>query len=348
MKRLPAVLASLAAISALALGLSGCNVTLSPYAAIVNGTVISQTQLRDALSAIANNASYKCAIEASGTTHVAGAGQGTYNSAFSAQVLSILIQDKVVRQYVSRLRLPEPQSLSSIATSQLATATAPPSTCPGSGQSLMAAFVPSYRALIVKFQVDEDALSARLAGASLENLSSYVAAHRNAMSLACVSVIEVASQSTAKSLRTRLLHGASFASLAKADSTDATTSANGGAIGCVPDADFTAPLNNVIAGLKTGLVSSPISFGTSSTGSANWLLLLVTKRQAESYPQLVSSIVGSEQAALNKLFPAILKRAKVQVDPQFGTWDAKVSTPRVNANAGPPAAVVPNPSANSS
>ena len=266
MKRLPTALASLAAICALAFGLSGCNVSLTPYAAIVNGSVISQTQLRSALSAIANNASYKCAIESNGTTHVAGAGQGTYNSTFSAQVLSILVQDEAVRQYVASRALPEPSAVTPIALAQLEAATAPPSTCPGSGQSVVAAFVPSYRSVLVKFQVDEDALSARLAGASLTDLSSYVAAHRNVMSLACVSVIEVATEATAKSLRSRLLGGASFSSLAKADSTDSTTAADGGAIGCVPDSEFTAPLDVLIAGLKVGVVSSPISFGTSSTG----------------------------------------------------------------------------------
>jgi hypothetical protein len=62
---------------------------------------------------------------------------------------------------------------------------------------------------------------------------------------------------------------------------------------------------------------------------------------------LVSSLVGAEQGALGKLFPSIIKAAKVQLDPQYGTWDRKASPPRVDANAGPPAAIVPNPGANS-
>jgi len=105
-KRLPAPLAVLAVMFALSLGLSGCNVRFSPYAAVVNGTEISQTQLHSAILAIMANSSYKCAIESSGTTHFTGAGQGTYNSTFTAEVLSILIQDKVVGQYVSKLKLP--------------------------------------------------------------------------------------------------------------------------------------------------------------------------------------------------------------------------------------------------
>ena len=333
---------SLAVICALALGLSGCNVRFSPYAAVVNGAEISQSQLQSALSAITANASYKCAIESSGTAHVIGAGDGTYGSAFTAEVLSILIQDRVVRDYVARLGLPEPASLSGIAESQLYQSTAPPSGCPGTGQSLVAAFRPSYRAELIRFQVDEDALAARAAGTSLvaSTLAGYVAAHKTTMSLACVSVIEVGSEKTALSLRARLLKGANFATLAKANSVDSSTSSQGGAIGCVPDADFTAPLDTVIAGLGVKQVSAPISFST------DFLLLEVTARQSESYSELVASVVALEQSSLNKVFPSIIKGANVQLDPEYGTWDTKGSLARVVAPAGPPAAVVPNAAAN--
>ncbi len=343
MKRLSTALAGIGAICVLAFGLSGCNVRFSPYAAVVNGSEISQSQLRDALSAVVGNASYRCAIQSSGTAHLTGAGQGTYSSAFSAEVLSILIQDKVVRQRVARLGLPEPSGLYAAALSQLDTATTPPTTCPGTGASIMAAFVPWYRQVLVKFQMDEDALAAKLAGTSLAPaaLVAYAAAHKNAMSLACVSVIEVGSEATALSLRTKLLAGASFAALAKADSVDTTTSPNGGSIGCIPDSDFTAPLSTDLASLAVGHVSSPIAF------SSDWLLLVVSQRQSESYPQLVSSVVALKQSALSKVFPRLIRAADVQVDPQFGTWDTKASLARVEANSGPPAKFVPNPGANS-
>jgi parvulin-like peptidyl-prolyl isomerase len=341
-KHFPARVAGLAAVIALVLGLSGCNVRFSPYAAVVNGTEISQAQLRSALSAIAANASYKCAIESSGTSHVQGAGDGTYNSTFTAQVLSILVQDKAVHQYIERLHLSEPASLPAIALSQLEQSTAPPSTCPGSGDSLMQAFVPSYRDQLIKFQVDEDALSAHLAGTSLEpgSLEAFVARDKNLWQEACVSVIEVASKATALSLRSQLAKGASFASLAKAHSLDTSSAPNGGYIGCVADSEFTAPLGTVLAALSVGHVSSPVAF------SSDWLLLVVTSRQAESYSELVSSLNASQQTTLNTVFPRLLKAAKVQLDPQFGSWVAKGSIARVVANAGPASAIVPNSSAN--
>jgi hypothetical protein len=323
-------------------GLSGCNVRFSPYAAVVNGSEISQTQLRDALTAVVDNAGYKCSIASSGTTEIAGAGEGTYNSTFSATVLSILIQDKVVRQEVERLGLPEPSALGPVALSQLQAASAPASGCTGSGASVLAAFPASYRQLLLRFQLDEDALSAHLAGTTLNPgpLGAYVARHKTKMMLACVSVIETGTKATALSLRSQILGGTNFAVLAKAHSIDSTTAAEGGVIGCIPDADFNAPLNNVIAGLTVGRVSSPISF------SSDWLLLLVSRRESETSQQLIPSLVAQEQSALNTFFPRLLGSAKVEVDPQYGTWSTKGTLARVQANAGPPADIVPNAGAN--
>jgi parvulin-like peptidyl-prolyl isomerase len=341
-KKLPAALATLAALCALMLGLSGCNVRFSPYAAIVNGSVISQSQLRNALVAVVNDAGYKCSIESSGTAHILGAGQGTYNATFAAQVLSILIQDKVVREDVAQMRLAEPSSLEAAALAQLEQASTPASGCTGSGASVLAAFPAWYRQVLLRFQEDEDALSAHLAGTSLSQgaLVAYVAHHQAAMMQACVSVIETGSEATALSLRSQIHGVASFASVARAHSIDTTTAPNGGVIGCVPDADFNPPLNKVLADLKVGSVSSPISF------SSNWLLLLVSQRQKETYQQQIQSLVSQELSILNKVFPHLLGTAKVVVDPQYGTWSTKGTLARVEANAGPPAKIVPNAGAN--
>ena len=313
----------------------------SPYAAVVNGSEISQTQLRDALTAVVNNAGYKCSITSSGVSQIAGAGEGTYNATFSATVLSILIQDRVARQEVARLRLPEPAGLEPIALAQLQAASAPASGCSGTGASILAAFPGFYRQALIRFQMDEDALSAHLAGTTLAPgpFAAYIARHKTEMMLACVSVIEIGSKATALSLQGQILGGKSFAAVAKASSIDSTSAPEGGVLGCIPDADFNAPLNKVIAGLTVGRVSSPVAF------NSDWLLLLVSRREAETAQQLIPSLVAGEVTALNAYFPRLLGSAKVQVDPQYGTWSKKATLPRVQANAGPPAKIVPNPAA---
>jgi len=341
-KRLPAALASLAALAISTLGLSGCNVRFSPYAAVVNGSEISQTQTHDALSAIAGNAGYRCSIQAGGTSRIAGAGQGTYSAAFSAEVLSILIQDKVIRQDVVRLGLPEPSALDPIALSQLESATAPVTGCAGTGASVVAAFPPGYRQQLIQFQMDEDALTAHLAGATLTPapLAGYVASHQGTMSLACISLIEIATKAEGSSLRRQILRGASFAALARAHSTDASTAPNGGVLGCIPTAEFNAPLNKVVAALTPGRVSQLISF------QSGWLLFLLAQRRPETFTQLVTSLSIQEQASFGAELTRLIRSAKIEIDPQYGTWNRKSNLPHVQPNAGPPSRVVPNPSAN--
>ncbi|MGD1011580.1 MAG: peptidylprolyl isomerase [Acidimicrobiales bacterium] len=342
MKRLPAALASLAAICVLTLGLSGCNANLTPYAAIVNGSEISQAQLRQALSAIDQNPEYRCTVVAGGTKHLLGAGQGTYSATFADEVLSILIQDKAVHQDIARLGLPEPASLYPVALAQIRETIAPASGCSGSGASLVAAFPASYRERLLVFQADEDALAAHLAGTTLGRsaVASFVSRHATEMALACVSVIQVGSRTMATSLRQEVLGGASFAALARAHSTDSASAPEGGAIGCIPDTDFDSPLNKVIAALVLGRVSNPVAFNSS------WLLLLVTQRHAETYSEVISSLLSAEQDELSTLFPRVIRAARVEVDPQYGNWDTVPSLARVRPNVGPPAAFVPNSAAN--
>jgi len=179
-----------------------------------------------------DNAGYKCSIASSGTTQIAGAGEGTYNSTFSATVLSILIQDKVVRQEVERLGLPEPSALGPVALSQLQAASAPASGCTGSGASVLAAF-PRPIDSCCSVPAGRGRLSAHLAGTTLNPgpLGAYVARHKTKMMLACVSVIETGTKATALSLRSQILGGTNFAVLAKAHSIDSTTAAEGGVIG---------------------------------------------------------------------------------------------------------------------
>jgi len=328
-KRLPAALACIGALALSTFGLSGCNVRFSPYAAVVNGSEISRQQFRDALSAVAGNTDYRCTIQAGGISRVYGAGEGTYSAAFSARLLSILIQDDVLSQELARTGLAEPKAVVPIALSQLQAATAPASGCGGTGASIIAAFPASYRLQLLRFQVGEDALAAHLAGTSLapSALPAFEASHESVATLSCVSAILVKARATAASLRSQILHGASFAALARAHSIDTSTAPGGGAIGCIPAAEFTPPLNKVIAALKTGRVSKLVSF------RSDWLLLVLTQRRPESYPQLVSSLLTVEQGKVGDLIDRLLRSATVEVDPQYGTWNKKSSLPRVQPNA---------------
>ncbi len=341
MKRLASAVACFVALVVSVVGLSGCNVQFSPYAAVVNGSEISQSQLNEALSANAADTGYVCTIEAGGTSRVVGAGDGTYNASFSAEVLSILIQDQVIRQEISRLGLSEPASLGPVALAQLEAATSPSSACVATGASIIHAFAPPYRRQVLGFQVDEDVLAAHLANAQLTpgGLGGFESSHKDETTLACISAIIVRTRAEAALLRLQLLRGASFAALARAHSIDTSTAAQGGTVGCLPDSDFRPPLDTIIAALTPGRVSRPIPF------SSEWLLLLLTQRRPMTVAQVVSSLLTEEQSKLSRVLDSLIRSAKVEVDSQYGTWEARRSPPRVVANSGPPSDIVPNPRA---
>lgn len=94
------------ALAAGAVTLSACDA--SPYAASVNGQVISVNSLNHQLSSFTSNAQFVQGFDASnstsqggdGTTVVGSGGHGTYSSTFVAQVLSALIATAAVHQHL--------------------------------------------------------------------------------------------------------------------------------------------------------------------------------------------------------------------------------------------------------
>jgi hypothetical protein len=76
------------------------------------------------------------------------------------------------------------------------------------------------------------------------------------------------------------------------------------------------------------------------------LLLLVTQRRPESYAEQVASLLIQQQSKLGAVIDGLVRSARVEVDPQYGSWNRATSgIPRVEPNQGPPAQIVPNPSA---
>jgi PPIC-type PPIASE domain len=346
-KRLSSRLGGVAGLVAVALasvGLAGCNARFSPYAAVVNGTEISQQQLDNALSAISTNSGYKCLIQAGpgGSQRTVGAGDGTYDSSFAASVLSILIQDTAVHDAVESLRLDEPPRVVAVAAAQLADALTPPqgSPCTTSGAATADAFPASYRATLLQFQIDQDAIAAHLAGTALtaSAIAAFKLRHPDEASLSCLSVIVVHTRKEARTIRAQAVRGVSFKTLAQRHSIDPSAS-NGGNLGCLANSELSSPLNVIVARLPAGAVSSPIAF------SSEWVLIRVSAHPLESFSQLVPALALQEESAVSSMIPRIVRASRVTVDPQYGTWNSRISVPAVQPNSGPPARFVPNPGA---
>ncbi|MGH3579849.1 MAG: hypothetical protein ACRDU0_20130, partial [Mycobacterium sp.] len=91
------LLLGVAAAAAAALG-AGCNAL--PYAAVVNGTPISQSALNQELTDLASDKPIVAAFQTGGK--VFGQGSNTYTSNFVANVLSGKVNEEIFRQELAR------------------------------------------------------------------------------------------------------------------------------------------------------------------------------------------------------------------------------------------------------
>lgn len=338
------LLVPLAGLLALSLLLSACDVQVTPDAARVDGYAISASTLTGSMRAIAQDAGYRCEVRAGSQDQIAieGTGGSTYASSFAADVLTQLIEYRALHDEVTRLGLHAGAFARQVAAAQLPQALNPATTsgCTTTGAQVLADFTNPYRGLLDQFEVDQLVVLAHLAGVTLTRagIDAYESAHKSAATLSCTSVIAVASASAAAAARARIEAGASFASVARTTSTDPSAS-SGGALGCVFASQFTSPLNSIVASLPVGQVSQPVAFGS------GYLLLLVTSRPLAPATQVASAVVSTQQSRLTALIATLTASAHVSVDPAFGQWTHAATGWSVTPPAGPPDALLPNPTA---
>lgn len=326
--------------SGLGLGLlaAACN-PATPYAAIVNGQVISQSELSSQLAAIAGNPSDVASIESASQSQggpalqIAGPQPGTYGMRFATEALNQDIEFAVIHQEFVRRRL----TLSSY---ELQSARADlPSELSGPGQPPvhLGQFPPSYQKTLVTRQAEIMALEASIARVDVtpQAVQSYYASHLPQMYEACASRIVVPTLAAAAGVLSDLAHGTGFAAEASAKSQDTSTSANGGQLGCGTGLAFassfgsafaqqvgSAPLNKPV-----GPVLDPSGFNIIDVTARQ--PLTASAAQAQIRQQLVSAGASGLQAVLSRA----LRTARVVVDSRYGSWTA------VSAGAG----VVPPP-----
>lgn len=342
MHRIPVVL-GVVLVAALALG--ACDAQFTPFAARVDGAAVSQSNLDAALDSVAIDPGYRCLVESAsgGKTGVIGVVPGTYNAAFVADSLSLLIEAEAIHVVVSRRGLAEGALATQLARDQITTDLSPGSgsTCEVTGAQVFAGLAEPFRTSLVELRADEDALAAHAVGVELTSagVAAYERHHRATTTLDCTWAIEIASEDKAAQLAVAIDHGVSFAEVARKDSLDAASADRGGDLGCILPATLRSPLGKDVERLSLGRLSSPIPFGK------YWLLFRVTRRPVAPLSEAAAVAVGAGTAAAQKQLSAIVVAAHISVDPTFGSW-AKVSgTWTVRPPSGPPVDLVPNPSA---
>jgi hypothetical protein len=142
-----------------------------------------------------------------------------------------------------------------------------------------------------------------------------------------VSHILVPTKAKAEATRKLIQSGAeSFQALAKAQSIDTQSGAQGGALGCLSPSEFVAPFQDAADAAQVGVVTEPVKtqFG--------YHLILVRPWDARRDQQYAAALTQAAAAVLS----ARMKDLRVWVNPLYGSWG-----PITDSNGNPGFAVIP-------
>jgi hypothetical protein len=149
---------------------------------------------------------------------------------------------------------------------------------------------------------------------------------RNCASHRYVFRIAAADEATARAAATEIANGADFAQVASRVSTDTTTKAQGGAVGCLDGQQVDPAVTATANATALGTVSAP--FATAQ----GWQILKVEDvAKVLAYdtvkPEVRQTLRYGE--AGRKALTRAMARARVEVDPRFGRWVVQDGAGRV-------------------
>jgi len=314
-------------------------------AVTVDGVSVSRATLNANLAAINQNPAFGCYLDASVAVRsenevslppITGTGRsGTYRTTYVDFWLSQVVNNLLIEHLAASEHLALDATalsagrtdLANSITSTLETAAAASgqgAVCAANGQSLIATLPRPFVAQLALGQAAGDLVLAHAAGYGLSTvqLSSYFALHANQFRTICLSAIQTATEATATQVRASIAAGQSFAAAAMADSTDTTSAAGGGAVGCYSANEGAYPtVASDSSGLAVGEVSQPID------DNGSFLLVQPTGYTPAVFDAVIPAV---RQAVLNagatkasKELSKITKSAEVSIDPRYGIWDGR-------------------------
>jgi parvulin-like peptidyl-prolyl isomerase len=354
-RQLTEAAAALAILASGALA-SACQVT--PTAASAAGASISVQALNTQLRTLETTVAGGCLLQLENANlstfdAVGTGGSGTYSMAFTNAVLNNQVGDLLARQFAASKGI-------TISSADLATAKSDfESTLDGeisqevqsaesagtisycqlasganiTGQQLLGALPASFAADQIHNQAVDEKLLARGADLSPAAVSAYYAANKGLFTQVCVSRIVTDTEAHANQLVSQIAAGASFATVAEANSLDTQTKAQGGALGC----NFTLSQVEQDLNIQSVTVGQPVA-PIQDTSTGQWIIYAVTSQTVEPLTS-VTSLVQREllQTTTNvnrvsKELVAYAHTADVTVNPQYGSWKRLT----VVAPVGPP------------
>jgi parvulin-like peptidyl-prolyl isomerase len=310
-------------LAVLAIAATGCDYTSGSDAASVNGKKISVDSVQDELKEIRSNKAYRAAIESSNGGYgvsLAGAGKGTFNNEFTAQALSIRIYYEAIEQDLAKrgIKISESEEKDAL-----------DATKENLAQVGWSKFSKDYQEELGHQQ----AVISKAQEEATKDLQPTEA------EVACVSHILIGlegrtdpeAKAKADDLKRQLDDGADFATLAKGNSDD-TSKDQGGDLGCQPEGTYVAEFEQAVQAAPLNQVVGPVK------SQFGYHLILVKSRERQ---EVQPDQQATSQAFSTYLSTVLCKRAKVTVDPRYGTWDrggcAGGALPKVAAPSKPAA-----------
>jgi hypothetical protein len=316
---------ALVAIAGVSIGVAGCS-AVRPATLTVNGHDISQSSVNRELSAIADNPGLRSRIAAT---------DGTIKSGGAAVWLTQLVAQQVVDREVERRKIAVTAGDRRLGQAQAEDFFG--------GAEVFGRFPQWFRDRVTDRFARQQGLfreigtpptNADLLAAYNSTISRLTADCRSGR---FVQHILVPTREQAAALATQVAAGASFAQLARQQSTDRVSGADGGELGCLDSQQFTPPFAQAAGTVPLNQVSAPVQteFG--------WHLLLVRDTIPFDVlePALRDQLAQQNPDAQRKLGELVAK-AKVDVDPRYGRWVVRRSQGTVEPPRGAPS-LTPTP-----
>ncbi|HWH34110.1 MAG TPA: peptidylprolyl isomerase [Acidimicrobiales bacterium] len=329
---------SLAAVLVAALALSACSSLTEARAASVNGDVISAADLEDELLAIRGNDAYRDAVERTLSQQglgVTGAGQGSFDTAFVARLLSLRVFFALVGQE-ARARGIEvgPADIEDARPATVASV---------GGEEVFDAFPEDYREeLVARQALALQVQEAIAAPPGEEEARAFYEENPEQFAAVCVSHIFVSTgnrspeeaQARIDDLARQLAEGADFTTLASEQSDDAQAASQEGSLGCQTPGSFLASFEAAAFALPVGEVSPPVQT------EIGYHLIRVDDRQEAPFEQVETQVLEALEQRRVETFATFVNdvtcEAEVDVNPRYGSWTGACEDPEQEGRVVPP------------
>ena len=286
--------------------------SVTPYAATVDGSRISRTELENELRDIAANDKYLKYIE----SQVQIRSSGVFDAAFTAQVLTRQIVYELVHQDLERRNITLTKADLDAGRESAAQRVG--------GEDILIAFDPEYQETLIRRAAEVTVLSFALLeqGPPDEAAKAYYDSHQDEFAQACVNHILVSTPEEADQVKGRLDAGEDFAEVARAVSKDTGSAPQGGELGC-----FTRD-NQLVAEFAEAMFTQPVGeVGPPVQTQFGFHLILVRSREVPPYDQVASDArdkaIAAGQQKLADWFTGVIEKAKVDVNPQYGRFEKR-------------------------